>query len=253
MNQNKVVIDRSGYIVTTGNNIVTCPAMKDKDVMPAADSLHLDAGIAESYPGTGNTWFDISGNSNNFTLLNGTAHTTDNRGTFSFDGIDDYATGVFDATLQYGTSDFSLDIWFHPLDNPFANHAQYIYSQAADGNNYFVIAIYGQKVAVFLKHTTVNLFSSNLYDIEAWNHLALTRHNGVTTVYLNAVAGDTSDIIADINETYAPAIGSPFVSGFGTAQPYRGQIATIRIAKDKGISADDVTSIYNGTKARFGL
>lgn len=39
---------------------------------PSDDDLlvHLDASIAESYPGTGNTWFDLTTNDNDFSLVN---------------------------------------------------------------------------------------------------------------------------------------------------------------------------------------
>lgn len=36
--------------------------------------LHLDANDSNSYPGSGSTWFDISGNNNNFTLDNPSAY-----------------------------------------------------------------------------------------------------------------------------------------------------------------------------------
>ena len=32
----------------------------------------LDASVSESYPGSGTTWTDLSGNGNNGTLVNGT-------------------------------------------------------------------------------------------------------------------------------------------------------------------------------------
>ena len=32
-------------------------------------TLHLDAGDIDSYPGSGTTWYDLSGNGNNFSIL----------------------------------------------------------------------------------------------------------------------------------------------------------------------------------------
>jgi hypothetical protein len=48
--------------------------------------LHLDAANIKSYPGTGTTWNDLSGNSLNVNLVNGTEFSS---GSFVFDGVDD--------------------------------------------------------------------------------------------------------------------------------------------------------------------
>jgi hypothetical protein len=52
--------------------------------------LHLDAANVKSYPGTGTVWNDLSGNSNNGTLVNGPTYSSDNKGGFVLDGVNDY-------------------------------------------------------------------------------------------------------------------------------------------------------------------
>ena len=42
--------------------------------------LNLDAGNTASYPGTGTTWTDLSGNGNNGTLVNGVGYNFANGG-----------------------------------------------------------------------------------------------------------------------------------------------------------------------------
>ena len=54
--------------------------------------LCLDAANPKSYPGTGTTCFDLSGNNNNGTLVNGTTYSDTNNGRFIFDGSNDYIT-----------------------------------------------------------------------------------------------------------------------------------------------------------------
>jgi len=48
--------------------------------------LNLDAGFIPSYPTTSSTWYDISGNTNNGTLVNGPTYSS---GSIVFDGVDD--------------------------------------------------------------------------------------------------------------------------------------------------------------------
>jgi hypothetical protein len=52
--------------------------------------LCLDAANSKSYPGSGTTWTDLSGNGNNGTLVNGVGYSGDNLGSLVFDGVDDY-------------------------------------------------------------------------------------------------------------------------------------------------------------------
>jgi len=54
--------------------------------------LALDAADRNSYVGSGTVWKDMSGNSNNATLINGPAFNSANGGSIVFDGIDDYAS-----------------------------------------------------------------------------------------------------------------------------------------------------------------
>ena len=53
--------------------------------------LNLDATNPRSYPGTGTTWFDTSGNTTNGTLTNGPVYLQERgRGSFIFDSSNDY-------------------------------------------------------------------------------------------------------------------------------------------------------------------
>ena len=51
--------------------------------------LYLDTSNTRSYPGSGTTWTDLSGNGNNFSLVNGPTFSSSNLGSIVFDGTDD--------------------------------------------------------------------------------------------------------------------------------------------------------------------
>ena len=77
--------------------------------------LAVDTASDKSYPGSGTTLFDLSGNN-----LNGIIHgnpgfsSSMNHGVFDFDGIDDYISmGSLDAVdLIQDQTNFTLGIWF---------------------------------------------------------------------------------------------------------------------------------------------
>lgn len=52
--------------------------------------MYLDAGNRSSYPTSGTTWTDLSGNGNNGTLTNGPTFNSANQGSIAFDGSNDY-------------------------------------------------------------------------------------------------------------------------------------------------------------------
>jgi hypothetical protein len=70
--------------------------------------LCLDAGNSKSYPGSGTTWTDLSGNGNNGTLVNGVGYNSGNLGSLSFDGTNDYVTTEFRYANNF---DFTMCCW----------------------------------------------------------------------------------------------------------------------------------------------
>jgi hypothetical protein len=75
--------------------------------------LCLDAANRKSYPGSGTTWNDLSGNGNVATLVNGVGYNSNNGGSLTFDGVDDYA--ITSTITNYK----SLNMWVY-LDSKFA-------------------------------------------------------------------------------------------------------------------------------------
>jgi hypothetical protein len=71
--------------------------------------FHLDAGNASSYPGSGTTWYDLSGNGYNGTLTNGATFNNGNGGSMAFDGTDDVVS--FGNILNIGLSSWTLSCW----------------------------------------------------------------------------------------------------------------------------------------------
>ena len=76
--------------------------------------LALDAGNPKSYPGSGTTWTDLSGNGNNGTLTNGPTYSSANGGSIVFDGVDDYAE-ITDSSNNFdlGGIDATLEFWIY--------------------------------------------------------------------------------------------------------------------------------------------
>lgn len=83
--------------------------------------LALDAGNTKSYPGSGTTWNDVSGNGNNGTLINGPTFDTGNGGSVVFDGVDDHFTTSTTPTELLGNPSFTISMWVKRLSNEVTN------------------------------------------------------------------------------------------------------------------------------------
>jgi hypothetical protein len=70
--------------------------------------LCLDAGNNKSYPSSGTSWSDLSGNNNNGTLTNGPTFTGSFGGGVVFDGVDDTVNGTINGSIF--TNNFSQTV-----------------------------------------------------------------------------------------------------------------------------------------------
>jgi hypothetical protein len=92
-------VNRNGSInINTNAASLFSPIVRDGLV------LELDAGDRNSYPGSGTTWSDISGNGYNGTLTNGPTFNSANGGGIVFDGTNDYVIGNNNLNSQITTA-----------------------------------------------------------------------------------------------------------------------------------------------------
>jgi hypothetical protein len=74
--------------------------------------FYIDGSSKASYPGTGTTVFDLSGNSRNGTMTNGVGFSSDASGCFTFDGTNDYINFPYALTTST-TNEHTLSVWFN--------------------------------------------------------------------------------------------------------------------------------------------
>ena len=74
--------------------------------------LCLDAANVKSYPGSGTSWFDLSGQNNTSALTNGPTYSLDNNGAIVFDGSNDFVV-VNSLTSIMPTAAYTKIAWFY--------------------------------------------------------------------------------------------------------------------------------------------
>ena len=225
--------------------------------------LALDAANPRSYPKSGTTWRDLSGNNNSGSLVNGPTFNSLNAGSITFDGTNDY---ILTATGSQMPLNFTIDFWVRPG----ATQVQY-----ADiwGNH-------GQKttpptsswgVVMQQDFNNTNIFGWGWgygvpkdFSSSPYFYLPPNVWRNVTSIK-NGVNGSTYTNGALINTFVASfsSIGlspSNFMIGNGQYEDgtglgtryFNGSIACFRLY-NRALSAQEVQQNYIATKARFGL
>lgn len=97
--------------------------------------LYLDAANQKSYPGSGTTWTDLSGNGNTGTLTNGPTFSANNNGGIVFDGANDYVSISNSSSLNITGRNITIEVIFKSNDLASSQHADGLLSKGSGSND----------------------------------------------------------------------------------------------------------------------
>jgi len=206
--------------------------------------LALDAADRNSYPGSGTTWNDMSGNGNNGTLTNGP---TFSNNSIVFDGTND-RVDISHNSLYNFTTGLTISCWYKTtvgLDS-------YIITKSND-SFYLCIGPTGttaNKMSFFLNgvsggwlQSTANANTGN------WTHVSATWIGGISYIYLNGVLdisgsrpGTLQIGTSTVNLAYR-VDGNKYLNG---------SIANFQLY-NQALSSTEILQNYNAQKSRFNL
>jgi len=220
--------------------------------------LNLDASNTASYPGSGTVWTDLSGSSNNMSLLNGASYDPSNRNSILFDGVNDYAGRS--SAMNTGQN-FTVSVWMYAtlLGSTRTSLVANSYNYSGGNGWFFCTNAGGTPNSFFLSigsDNPVKVSSSNILTLNTWNYLtAVIRSGGrYIDLYKNGVliSGTSTDLGArTITYNYANfSIG--FRDPLGTTDPFKGNIGSTQIY-NQALTAAEILANYNATKGRYGL
>jgi hypothetical protein len=225
--------------------------------------LHLDAGNKTSYPGSGTTWTDISGNSNNGTLTNGPTYDPANKGSIVFDGKDDYVD-VTDTPLRITGVSFTMEVWFYYDGNssnaytiagkrngttPFNQYTLWIGDGTTSVNPGSVLGGFVRidESTSYDRLANYTLPSAGIY------HVALTNDSSSLKLYVNNVLRQT------VSNTY-PSPANLLISGknfriteVNLGNKYlNGKVYTTKLY-NRALSQSEVKQNFTALRGRYGI
>lgn len=217
--------------------------------------LCLDAGNPLSYPGSGNTWNDLSGNNNNATMYGSVPLETDVVRCWNFAT----ASGSFSYNVNMGfsfstnmvptTGNFTFSFWVKNANSVSGQIGLFSNSGAGDGYR-FGIGLSG------IYYLTGPTFKEGAVDF-------LTTSS--VSIWYNVIAvfrKSTSQILLYRNGIYQGAVSIPAQTIMSNNAPglvrspccsiYTGKLAMMSIY-GSDLSDSEILQNYNAIKGRFGL
>lgn len=212
--------------------------------------LHLDAGNPASYPGSGTTWTDLSGNGNNGTLTNGPTFDSANGGSIVFDGTDDYA--VTTTNIQ-GLSELTKEVF---IKIPTYTTNQQIILDLSVGirleinEGYFNSLLGNGSSWIYGYDAATSIRPSSTYSANVYYHVCVTeKSGGFAKMYINGILNNS----LAIGSATTPVL-QLFIARFstGTGNELAANIPIVRLY-NRALSDKEVFQNYYAQKSRFGL
>ena len=210
--------------------------------------LYLDAANPKSYPGTGTTWYDLSGNGHNGTLTNGSTYNSDNKGSIVFDGINDRIE-IPSSTYTFNSA-CTFEMWF----NLTAINRNQGFMSVNTGGYYinFWMPSDTNKLRWEVYQPAPNgtaFFSTVSFVTNKWYHVVGTISSGTMTLYINGLYDNSTTNNYPLRVVTAIA----YVGDYGAGNyPSASKIAQVKIY-NRALSAAEIAQNFAATRGRFGL
>jgi hypothetical protein len=208
--------------------------------------LNLDAGNANSYPGTGTTWFDLA-SGNNGTLVNGPTYDTANGGGLILNGSNKYISSFNNTNLNFTSSDkFTISCFFKATST--SSYLGLVVSGNTSGEWNYGIWVTNGKLQVGT-HNNNRVGNSTIVTGQIYQ-ATLTYSNNTMKVYLNGLNDGTFTSISLFN-----GLNQQLSIGRKGANPewyFPGTVYNVQIY-NRELSETEVLQNFNNTRGRFGL
>jgi hypothetical protein len=208
--------------------------------------LNLDASNSSSYPGTGSTWFDISGNNRNATLNNSPTYSS-SPPRITFNGSNQHA----DLGTWFNYNFFTISLWIKSnsssqqqyadiIDNNHTGSQNFVMQMNNTTQNQYEFAVLGTGV------TTTGLFNLT---VGTWVNLVVTFNNSVVKFYRNGSLISTGSAIGSTNWASPNFKLARWAAG---GRFWAGDFSQV-LVYSRELSSAEITQNYNFKKSMFGL
>ena len=203
--------------------------------------LHLDAANTRSYPGSGNTVYDLSGSGNTSALTNGPTYLSSNLGAFVLDGSNDYILVNSQANILSKTA--YTKIAFIYISN--FSTVNNIISGGFSGQHAFWM--FGtDKLNAGHNGAWNTVVGATSLSLNTWYFAAVTYSDSTGwKLYLNGREDGTSATTTTFTGNQEIVIGA-----YSSGNNFTGRISNIQVY-NRALTATEIFQNYHATKGRY--
>jgi hypothetical protein len=222
--------------------------------------LALDAADRNSYPGSGTTWTDLSGNSKAGTLTNGPTYNSSNGGSIVFDRVNDYvilSNSYSSPSLPTGSSPRTIITCFKTGATISSGYEHILHYGTTNTDQSYGITLYNYYIS---NHTWAGTSYFTNFQVSANTiyFVAVTYNDSSTprnTFFVNGTFG-TTGFSQGKSADYSINTGTAFELNLGTrinpAEYFGGSIYFAQIY-NRVLTAAEISQNYNALRGRFNI
>jgi len=219
--------------------------------------LSLDAADKTSYPGSGTTWTDISGNGNHFTLYNSPTYNSD--GYFTFDGVNQYGRSTNQIDLS-STNAVTVDVVFK-VASVTTNEMIFEHTATWNSNDGAFGVFTNSNGGLASSPTTDNdmhmnseggRLDANVSDLTSFSINTFIYKSSSVALYNNNLAA-TQITLSNLSAVSGFANDYTYLSSRGGSAFYDGCDISFLRMYSRELSLNEIENNYNAMKSRFGV
>jgi hypothetical protein len=228
--------------------------------------LNLDAAKLQSYPGSGTNWVNLINNPiSGGTLYNGASITGSGKNlAITFDGTNDYTEVLDNSIIDFGTSNFTSNIWIYPSSSLIGNTEYGIINK---NNGFQNVTGWGLELSTYDYSTPfpkVDMLGFNsgqsswgLSTILApirtntWSNVNLMRTGNKFDLYVNGSLSATK-INSNVGLNVDNSVNLTLGKSSTWQQYFKGNISNFNLF-NRALSPFDIFQNFNAYKSRYGI
>jgi hypothetical protein len=205
-----------------------------------------DAANPRSYPGSGTTWYDASGNGNTGTLSNGPVYTSGINGYFTFDGVDDLATFPSTTSTNISTT-ITASVWVYYI----SGNGRIFQKDGPPSTRCWEIGGYAGQFRMEMWHSngTGTIGYGNALTVNGWTHLSLVFNGTDILMYQNNSLITTVNFPGDIRTDSATPL---YLGGYWSGEYFNGRISNAQLY-NRALTTTELTQNFNALRGRYGI
>lgn len=188
---------------------------------------------------------DLTKNRSIATLTNGPTYSG---GNLVFDGTNDYITSPTSTLFNFGTGDFTVEMWVYPTSVKTFSLLDFRINETNPNGNAFVIGTSASNLWVVYQNG--NQITGPTVVANQWTQVIVNRVGTAIKMFLNGVQIGSTWTTSNSFTDGAFVLGTDYPLN---ARFFQGNLSSVKIYKGKGLSNNEILQNYNATKGRFIL